>query len=143
MVSLSVLGWTEISQLVRGEFIRIKEMLYIEAAEALGMTRFQIVIRHALPNVLSYLLSISFLEMGAILLIMAELGFLGLFVGGGSRFRADPFSPVIIQISEIPEWGALVAQGTPSSKNVSLYGARTCGGVFYIYRGIERFRRRY
>ena len=114
VVSLSVLGWTEIAQLVRGEFIRIKEMLYIEAAEALGMTRFQIAIRHALPNVLSYLLSISFLEMGAILLIMAELGFLGLFVGGGSRFRADPFSPVIIQISEIPEWGALVAQGTPN-----------------------------
>ncbi len=113
VVSLSLLGWTEISQLVRGEFIRIKEMLYIEAAEALGMTRLQIVIRHALPNVLSFLLSVSFLEMGAILLIMAELGFLGLFVGGGSRFNADPFSPVIIQISEIPEWGALVAQGTP------------------------------
>ena len=114
VVSLSLLGWTEIAQLVRGEFIRIKEMLYIEAAEALGMTRFQVAIRHALPNVLSYLLSISFLEMGAILLIMAELGFLGLFVGGGSRFRADAFSPVIIQISEIPEWGALVAQGTPN-----------------------------
>ncbi|RLD05624.1 MAG: hypothetical protein DRI65_08400 [Chloroflexota bacterium] len=114
VVSLSVLGWTEIAQLVRGEFIRIKEMLYIEAAEALGMTRFQVAIRHALPNVLSYLLSISFLEMGAILLLMAELGFLGLFVGGGSRFRADAFSPVIIQISEIPEWGALVAQGTPN-----------------------------
>jgi len=113
VVSLSLLGWTEIAQLVRSEFIRIKEMLYVEAAEALGLTRFQIIIRHALPNVLSYLLSISFLEMGAILLILAELGFLGLFVGGGSRFRSDPFSPVIIQISEIPEWGALVAQGTP------------------------------
>lgn len=113
VVALSVLGWTEIAQIVRGEFIRIKEMLYIEAAEALGLTRWQIVIRHALPNVLSYLLSISFLEMGSILLIMAELGFLGLFVGGGSRFRSDPFSPVIILISEIPEWGALVAQGTP------------------------------
>jgi len=113
VVSLSVLGWTEIGQIVRGEFIRIKEMLYVEAAEALGLTRWQIVIRHALPNVLSYLLSISFLEMGSILLIMAELGYLGLFVGGGSRFRADPFSPVIILISEIPEWGAMVAQGTP------------------------------
>ncbi|MCJ7733758.1 MAG: ABC transporter permease, partial [Anaerolineales bacterium] len=113
VVSLSILGWTEISQLVRSEFIRIKGMLYVEAAEALGLTKLQIIIRHALPNILSYLMSISFLEMGAILLIMAELGFLDLFVGGGSRFRADPFSPVIIQISEIPEWGALVAQGTP------------------------------
>ena len=113
VVSLSVLGWTEISQIVRSEFIRIKSMLYVEAAEALGLTKPQIIIRHALPNVLSYLLSIAFLEMGSVLLIMAELGFLGLFVGGGSRFRSDPFSPVIILISEIPEWGAMVAQGTP------------------------------
>ncbi len=113
VVSLSVLGWTEISQLVRSEFIRIKEMMYVDAARALGLTRLQIIIRHALPNVLSYLLSISFLEMGSILLIVAELGFLGLFIGGGSRFMADPFTPVIVQISEIPEWGALVAQGTP------------------------------
>jgi len=133
VVSLSVLGWTEISQLVRGEFIRIKEMLYIEAAEALGLTRFQIIIRHALPNVLSYLLSISFLEMGAILLILAELGFLGLFVGGGSRFMSDPFSPVIVQISEIPEWGALVAQGTPHLRS---YPFMVLGPAFAFFLSI-------
>ena len=139
VVSLSVLGWTEISQLVRAEFIRIKEMLYIEAAEALGMTRFQIAIRHALPNVLSFLLSISFLEMGAILLIMAELGFLGLFVGGGSRFRSDPFSPVIIQISEIPEWGALVAQGTPFMRSYPYMVLGPAVAFFISILGLNAF----
>jgi len=133
VVSLTVLGWTEISQLVRGEFIRIKEMLYIEAAEALGLTRTQIIIRHAIPNVLSYLLSISFLEMGSILLIMAELGFLGLFVGGGSRYMSDPFNPVIILLSEIPEWGALVAQ------DLSIYGLRPCDCILHRHFGIKCF----
>ncbi len=139
VVSLSVLGWTEMAQLVRGEFIRIKEMLYIEAAEALGMTRFQIAIRHALPNVLSYLISISFLEMGAILLIMAELGFLGLFVGGGARFRADAFSPVIIQISEIPEWGALVAQGTPNLRSYPYMVLGPAVAFFISILGLNAF----
>jgi ABC-type dipeptide/oligopeptide/nickel transport system permease subunit len=139
VVSLSVLGWTEISQLVRSEFIRIKEMLYIEAAEALGMTRFQIAIRHALPNVLSFLLSISFLEMGAVLLIMAELGFLGLYVGGGSRFRADAFSPVIIQISEIPEWGALVAQGTPYLRTYPYMILGPAMAFFFAILGLNAF----
>ncbi len=133
VVALSTLGWTEISQLVRGEFIRVKEMLYVEAAEALGLTRFQIIIRHALPNVLSYILSISFLEMGSILLILAELGFLGLFVGGGSRFMSDPFSPVIVQISEIPEWGALVAQGTPHLRS---YPFMVLGPAFAFFISI-------
>jgi len=139
VVSLSILGWTEISQLVRGEFIRIKEMLYIDAAEALGLTRLQIIIRHALPNVLSYLLSISFLEMGSILLIMAELGFLGLFMGGGSRFMADPFSPVIVQISEIPEWGALVAQGTPHLRSYPFMILGPAAAFFITIVGLNAF----
>ena len=139
VVALSVLGWTEIGQIVRGEFIRIKEMLYVEAAEALGLTRWQIVIRHALPNVLSYLLSLSFLEMGSILLIMAELGFLGLFVGGGSRFRDDPFSPVIILISEIPEWGALVAQGTPYIRTFPFMVLAPAAAYFIAIVGLNAF----
>jgi ABC-type dipeptide/oligopeptide/nickel transport system permease subunit len=117
VVTISVLGWTEIAQLVRGEFIRIREMLYIEAAEALGLTRTQVVVRHALPNVISYLFSILFLEMGAVLLLLAELGYLGVFIGGGSVYNADPLSPVVVQINEVPEWGALVAQGAPSLRS--------------------------
>lgn len=117
VVTISVLGWTEIAQLVRGEFIRIREMLYIEAAEALGLTRAQVVIRHALPNVISYLFSILFLEMGAVLLLLAELGYLGVFIGGGSVYIADPLSPVVVRINEVPEWGALVAQGAPALRS--------------------------
>lgn len=109
VVSLTAVGWTEISQSIRGEFIRLKSMLYIEAAEAIGMTRLQILVRQALPNVVSYLLSISFLEMGAVLLLIAELGFLHVYIGGASKYR---YSTVIIHISKIPEWGALVAHGT-------------------------------
>ncbi len=139
VVSLSVLGWTEIAQIVRGEFIRIKEMLYIEAAEALGLTKLQIMIRHALPNVLSYLLSITFLEMGSVLLLMAELGFLGLFVGGGSRFKSDPWSPVIIQISEIPEWGALVAQGTPYLRTYPYMVLGPAAAFFVAILGLNAF----
>ncbi len=139
VVSLSLLGWTEISQLVRGEFIRIKELVYIDAAKALGLTRLQIIVRHALPNVFSYLLSISFLEMGSILLIMAELGFLGLFMGGGSRFKSDPFSPVIVLISEIPEWGALVAQGTPYLRTYPFMILGPAAAFFITIVGLNAF----
>ena len=139
VVSLSVLGWTEIAQIVRSEFIRIKGMLFVEAAEALGLTKTQIIIRHALPNVLSYVLSISFLEMGSVLLIMAELGFLGLFVGGGSRFSADPFSPVIILISEIPEWGAMVAQGTPNLRTYPYMVLGPAAAFFISIVGLNAF----
>ena len=111
VVALSVLGWFETAQLVRGEVIRIKRTNYVEAAEAIGLTNLQVVIRHVLPNVLSYLIVITALEMGAVLLLLAELAYLGVFIGGGTRYNDDPFTPRIVLLREVPEWGAMVAQG--------------------------------
>ena len=111
VVALSVLGWFETAQLVRGEVMRIKRTNYVEAAEAIGLTNLQVVIRHVLPNVLSYLIVITALEMGAVLLLLAELAFLGVFIGGGTRYNDDPFTPRIVLLREVPEWGAMVAQG--------------------------------
>lgn len=118
VVSLSILGWTEISQQVRAEVIQIKGMPYILAAEALGMKRIQILAREVLPNIMPQLVSLSFLEMGSILLIMAELAFLDIYVGGVSTFGVSPYLPMmrylptLILIQKVPEWGALLAQGT-------------------------------
>jgi len=111
VVALSVLGWFETAQLVRGEVMRIKRTNYVEAAEAIGLTNLQVIIRHVLPNVLSYLIVITALEMGAVLLLLAELAFLGVFIGGGTRYNDDPFTPRIVLLREVPEWGAMVAQG--------------------------------
>ncbi len=111
VVALSVLGWFETAQLVRGEVMRIKRTNYVEAAEAIGLTNLQVIVRHVLPNVLSYLIVITALEMGAVLLLLAELAFLGVFIGGGTRYNDDPFTPRIVLLREVPEWGAMVAQG--------------------------------
>ncbi|MCI0579373.1 MAG: ABC transporter permease subunit, partial [Chloroflexi bacterium] len=52
LVALSALGWTEIAQYVRGELQVIRQMAYVEAARAGGLTALQIAVRHALPNIL-------------------------------------------------------------------------------------------
>ena len=48
-------------------------MPYIEAAEAAGLSELQIVIRHALPNILPQLLVVGALEMGAVSLLTFNL----------------------------------------------------------------------
>jgi len=111
VVALSVLGWFETTQLVRGEVMRIKRTDYVEAAGAIGLNNFQIIVRHILPNVTAYLIVITVLEMGAVLLLLAELAFLGVIIGGGTRYNDDPFSPRVVLLREVPEWGAMVAQG--------------------------------
>lgn len=111
VVALSILGWFETSQLVRGEVMRIKRTGYVKAAEAVGLNNIQVIVRHILPNVTAYLIVITVLEMGAVLLLLAELAFLGVIIGGGTRYNDDPFSPRVVLLREVPEWGAMVAQG--------------------------------
>ena len=113
IVALSVFGWTEVAQYIRSEMLVIREMPYIEGARAVGLNNLQIIVRHALPNVLAQILIMTFLEMGTVLILLAELGFLGVYIGGGSNFTADIFGSGPQLLNEVPEWGALVSVGAP------------------------------
>ena len=113
IVALSVIGWAEIAQYIRSEFLVLRKMPYIEGARAVGLSGLGIAVRHVLPNVLPQLLVISFLEMGAVMMLMGELGFVGVFIGGGSRLGIlqDMAPTQIFTLVEVPEWGAMLADG--------------------------------
>jgi peptide/nickel transport system permease protein len=113
IVALSATGWTEIAQYVRSEFLVLRKMPYIEGARATGLAGLSIAVRHVLPNVLPQVLVISCLEMGAVMMLLGELGFVGVYIGGGSRIslETDPFTFEFQTLVEIPEWGAMLADG--------------------------------
>ncbi len=118
ILGLSVIGWTETAQYIRSETMIIRKKPYMEAARATGLTELQMIVRHTLPNLLPMLLVIVALEMGAVLLLLAELGFLGIFIGGGSRFIMDPvFGGQPQVLVPVPEWGGLVAKGSGSIRS--------------------------
>jgi hypothetical protein len=95
-------------QFVRGEVMSIRPKLYIEGAVALGLTTPRIIISHVLPNLMSSLISITSLEMGAALMLLGELGFVGIFIGGGAFAELETFSAPY-HYSDVPEWGALLS----------------------------------
>jgi len=113
IVALSVIGWAEIAQYIRSEFLVLRKMPYIEGARSVGLSGLAIAVRHVLPNVLPQLLVISFLEMGAVMMLMGELGFVGVFIGGGSRIGIlqDMDPTEVFTLVEVPEWGAMLADG--------------------------------
>ncbi|MBI2091480.1 MAG: ABC transporter permease, partial [Deltaproteobacteria bacterium] len=53
MIVIGLTGWTGIARLVRAEFLKIKTLDYVLAAEAFGASEFRIILRHILPNALS------------------------------------------------------------------------------------------
>lgn len=107
IIALSVIGWAEIAQYVRAEFMVLKQRPFIEGAHATGLRGSAIAIRHILPNVLPQLVVITLLEMGAVLMLFGELGFVQVFIGGG--ISTTNAADQIVTIPDIPEWGAMMA----------------------------------
>lgn len=113
IIALTLIGWTEIAQYVRSEMIVMRERGFVEGARSLGMDELAVAIRHALPNITPQTVVLTFLEMGAVMMLIGELAFVGLFIDGGSRVAIDRGLGQVefFTVADIPEWGAMLATG--------------------------------
>ncbi|MEL6843278.1 MAG: ABC transporter permease subunit [Bacteroidota bacterium] len=75
IICVGLIGWTGIARLVRAEMLRIRQTDYIQAAQSLGLSPWQIIRRHALPNALPPVLVVLILSLGNAVLLEASLCF--------------------------------------------------------------------
>lgn len=94
LVLLSLFGWMGLSDYVRAEFLRNRQLDYVKAARALGVSNSAIIWRHILPNSLTPVVTFLPFRMSAAILALTSLDFLGLGVPPGT-----------------PSLGELLAQG--------------------------------
>jgi microcin C transport system permease protein len=80
LVLLSLFGWMGLSDYVRAEFLRNRQMDYVRSARALGVSNAQIIWRHILPNSLTPVVTFLPFRMSAAILALTSLDFLGLGV---------------------------------------------------------------
>lgn len=113
VTALTVMGWTEVAQFMRGEVLVLRKMPFMEGARVVGARDGETLLRHVFPNILPQLFVMSFLEIGAVLMLMGELALLGVFIGGGSTLDLSDIMapPLIIGIPSQPDWAAMVASG--------------------------------
>jgi peptide/nickel transport system permease protein len=93
-IALIVSWWPWYTRLVRGVTISLKELYFVEAAQAIGVSDWVIILRHILPNTLSPIIVQATVDMGTVILAMGGLAFLGL----GTQPPA-------------PDWGLMVSEG--------------------------------
>jgi microcin C transport system permease protein len=80
LILLSLFGWMGLSDYVRAEFLRNRNLEYVTAARALGLTGRQIMWRHLLPNSLTPVIAFLPFRMSGAILALTSLDFLGLGV---------------------------------------------------------------
>jgi peptide/nickel transport system permease protein len=91
---LGLTGWLGITRIVRASFLSIRELEYVEAARALGLSRTRIIFRHILPNALQPIIVYGTIAVGSVILAESALSFL----------QVGPQDPT-------PAWGLMVYSG--------------------------------
>lgn len=82
-VAMIATFWIGTGRLIRGEVIKLKNLEYVEAAHAIGLSRFKIIFRHILPNTTHILLVQATISFVAAIKSEVILSFLGLGVKDG------------------------------------------------------------
>jgi peptide/nickel transport system permease protein len=77
---LGVTSWTGLCRLLRGEALKLRELEYIQAAQAFGVSSLRILSRHILPNVMHIVLIAVVMDFSALVLAEAVLSYVGVGV---------------------------------------------------------------
>jgi len=77
---LGLTGWAALCRLLRGETMKLRELDYVQAAQAFGISHARIMARHIFPNVAHLMLIVTVLEFSSLILYEAVLSYVGVGV---------------------------------------------------------------
>jgi peptide/nickel transport system permease protein len=108
VVGLAVTGWADTARLIAAQTKAIKQQTYVEMSYALGASTTRTLLFHILPQIMPLVWMLLAFELGATLLVAAELGFLGYYIGGGVWIEVYDF--VTVNTAGLPELGQMLSQ---------------------------------
>lgn len=77
-LAIGAVEWLTMARIVRGQVLTLKELDFVEAAVAMGLTRWQIISRHLIPNIWGPIVVYTTLTIPSVILLESFLSFLGL-----------------------------------------------------------------
>jgi len=104
---IGVLGWMEVARLVRGSFLEIRGLQYVESSRVLGVGTFRIMFRHILPNALGPIIVAASLGVADAIISESGLSFLGLGIQPPTATWGNLLKNALDQIFAAP-WTAIV-----------------------------------
>jgi peptide/nickel transport system permease protein len=97
IVILGALYWTRYARVIRGEVLTLRERDFVKLAEIAGASRFRVIKKHILPNVLNTATVLASLTVGVVIIAEASLSFLGVGVPPPQ-----------------PAWGLMLSEARPT-----------------------------
>ncbi|GEN88468.1 ABC transporter permease [Oceanobacillus sp. FSL W8-0428] len=94
IISLAIGGWVIFARVIRSEVLALREKDFIQAAVATGVSRFEILIKHIVPNLFTPMIILASLQISSFIIAEASVSFLG--------FGVQPPTPA---------WGNMLSEG--------------------------------
>ena len=109
-VILGVTSWTGLCRLMRGEALKLRELEYVQAARAFGVSRLGIIVRHILPNVMHLVIISAVLDFSGMVLTEAVLSYVGVGVDPSMSSFGSMINAARLEMSRDPMvWWSLAA----------------------------------
>jgi peptide/nickel transport system permease protein len=109
-VILGVTSWTGLCRLLRGETLKLREMEYIQAAHAFGVSHWRIISRHLIPNVMHIVLITTVMDFSGLVLAEAVLSYVGVGVDPSTISFGTMINAARLEMAREPMvWWALLA----------------------------------
>lgn len=107
---LGVTSWTSLCRLLRAETLKLREMEYVQAAQALGVGRGRILWRHILPNVMHIVLISVVLDFSSLVLAEAVLSYINIGVDPTTYSWGNMINGARLEMARDPiVWWSLAA----------------------------------
>lgn len=109
-IILGITSWTSLCRLLRGEAMKLRELEYIQAAHAFGVSHWRIISRHILPNVMHLVLIATVMDFSGLVLAEAVLSYVGVGVDPTMISFGTMINAARLEMAREPMvWWALLA----------------------------------
>ena len=81
MFVMGIIYWAGVARMIRGNILSLREMEYMQAAEATGIRTSRKIFKHLIPNVMPIIIVMATMDLGGVILMESTMSFLGIGVG--------------------------------------------------------------
>lgn len=99
---MGVTSWTGLCRLIRGETLKLRELEYVQASRAFGLSHIAIIFRHIVPNIMHLVLITFVLQFSGLVLAEAVLSYIGIGVGAEMGSWGNMINTARLELSMEP-----------------------------------------
>ena len=109
-IIMGITSWTGLCRVLRGETLKLREQEYIQACEAMGVSRFRIIVGHIVPNFMHIVLITTIIGFSDRVMAEAVLSYIGIGVGADTISWGMMINDARMELARDPViWWKLVA----------------------------------